>query len=196
MKESQRLNSSHSVLSAHHVSIPQPVLTALEEASRSQRHTRILIALDARQHLNDVLLCLHHLLHDAQSKPVLILSSASALPELAWRWQTALSPDGHLLFERFPLYAPLTLPLGEHTRVCCSTVRALQLQQVQDTGHLAGLFELIVAYDFPATLSPVWMRVIERMAARSLIVFCAHPRPEVMQWCDTAIAWERGQKNR
>jgi len=196
MNVSRRLNSSQSVLSAHDVSRLQPVMTTLEEACRSHRHTRILIPLDARQYLDVFLLCLERLLHYTQRKPVLVLSSASALPELTRRWQTTASPEGQLLIEHVTLCSPLTLPLGEHIRVCCSTVRALQLQQIQDRGQLAGLFEIMVAYDVPATLSPVWKRVIERMAARSLIIFCANPKPEVTQWCDVVIAWESGQKNR
>lgn len=192
MKLSQRFNLSRSMVSAHHFPISQPMLTALEETWRYYQRTRILIPLDGRQRFDVFLLCLQHLLQYTPGKPLLVLSSASALPELTQRWQMALSIDGQLLARRFPFCFQLVGALGEQACLCFSTVRALQLQQLEDAEQLATRFDVIVVYDFPAHLSPVWKRVIEWMAARSLIVFCANPKLEVMQWCDTVITAESG----
>src|SRR5437660_4613354 len=156
MNVSQRPHPSRSLVSADSFPIPQQVLTVLEEAWGSHQRARILVPLDARQHLDRFLLCLQHLVHHAQGKPLLVLSSVSALPELTRRWQTTLSTDTQLLSEAFFLCSPLALPLAERTSVCFSTVRALQLQQIQEVDQLAALFEVMVAYDVPSTLSPAW----------------------------------------
>lgn len=171
----------------------QQLLAALEKVWTSHQ-ARILVPLDARQHPDVFLLCLECLLQQIQGKPLLVLSSASAQPELLGRWQAARSINGQLLAQRFPFCFLPTLPPGEQTGVCFSTVRLLQLQQLEETERLSTRFEGIVAYDFPTRLSPVWKRVIEREAVRTLMAFCANPEPEVVQWCDTVIEWERKQK--
>ncbi len=124
-------------------STSRQLLAALEHAWISHQ-TRILVPLDAQQHLDVFLLCLERLLQRAPGKPLLVLSSASAQPELVQRWQTARSMDGQFLAQRFPLCFPPVRPSGEQTCICFSTVRALQLQQLEDVEQRTTHFDVIV----------------------------------------------------
>lgn len=193
-KSSRQILQSAPIASLDLASISQQLQVALEEARSNCQQTRILVPIEAGQHFAVFLSCIECLLQHTPDKPLLVLTSASAQSELAWRWQTALSVEGLPLVERFPL-VPLTHPLSEQARVCFSTVRVLQLQQIEDAERLATMFDVVVAYDFPSDLSAVWKRVIERVSAHLLLAFCANPKPEVIQWCDTIIGWENKKES-
>ena len=110
--------------------------------------TRILITLEARQHPAVFLTCIEHLLHASKTTRILILTSASAKPTLINTLQAAIpKEESQLLTEHFPLCSSLALPHAAQTRVCLSTMRELQLQQLEQALDLSAQFDSIIVYD-------------------------------------------------
>lgn len=148
----------------------------------------MLVQIEANQRAEFFLLCLERLLRYTQSKRLLVLTSASSRPTLEDVWLTATSrEDGQLLMKQFPTRYSLIQPLDGKIRVCIATVRELQLEQIEQHQHLSTSFDTILVYDFPAHLSPVWRRVIERQQVHYLIALCESPKQEVIQWFEGTI---------
>ncbi len=171
----------------------QNMVTALESKLVESRQARVLITLDAHEHLDLFLVCVERLLRFTKSQHLLLLTSASAQPRLLRSWQSALAKDdGRRLIEHFPTCSPLKLPLAPQMRVCLSTIRELQLQQIEYAQRITHLFDILVVSDLPARLSPVWKRVIEKQESAYLIAFCTNPRQAVIEWFDGQLIEEEG----
>lgn len=157
--------------------------------------TRILITLEARRHPAVFLTCIEHLLHASKTTRILILTSASAKPALISTLQAAIRKNESQLFtEYFPRCSSLALPHDTQTRVCLSTMRELQLQQLEQAPDLSVQFDIIIVYDLPAHLSPIWKRTIEKLEPSSLIAFCATPMPAVIEWFENTNRGEEKEK--
>jgi hypothetical protein len=174
MKRSPLFSQSFPALSPNMSSIIQQLLADLERECIDDKQTRILVTIEARQNPAVFLTCMEHLLRFTKETRLLILTSASAKPALVSAWQTALSAGA--ITSHFPPCSPLTLPLAPQTRVCLTTIRELQRQQIEQAHRLSELFAMVIVYDLPAHLSPVWKRVIEKLQTPSLIAFCANHR--------------------
>ena len=187
MKQS-RLTDQFPAISADLPLNIQKLLTGLEEKLVDSRQTRVLVQIEASQRAECFLVCMERLLRYTKSQRLLVLTSASSQPMLYRVWQAATSrEDGQSLTNQFPTHYALTWPLSEKTRVCISTIRELQLQQIEHLQDLSTSFDIILAYDFPSGLSPVWQRVIGKQQTNYLIAFCENPKQEVLQWFEGMI---------
>lgn len=169
----------------------QKLLTRLEGTLTRNKQMRILVQIEVDQRAEFFLICMERLLRYTQIKRLLVLTSASCQSVLMHTWQAAISrEDEHLLINHFPTRYSLTLPLGRE-RVYMTTVRELQLLQIEHRKQFSRTFDMIVAYDFPVFLSPVWKQVLEKQQVSSLIAFCERPTQEVIQWFDGILIEQR-----
>lgn len=168
------------------------VLGILENKLIENEQARVLIKIELDQSPGLFLACMERLLYYTEMKRILVLTSASSQPTLENYWRAATSrEDGQLLIARYPTRYSPHIPIGSQTRVCIATVRELQLQQNHVAAQLARAFGIIIAYDFPAALSPVWTRVVEHLGSHPLIAFCEEPEVEVIEWFgDNVISGE------
>ncbi len=186
---------SHTVSATNIAKKAQEVGANLEGKPAESGQKRVLFQIEAKEHTTRFLRCMEQQLRSTRS-PLLVLVSASCQPHLQDMWQrTRSSADGQQrLSTLFPTRYALTLPLERGIRVYITTVRALQLEQIQHEQQIVSAFESMVVYDFPASLSPVWKRVLEKQQSSSLIAFCERPEPEVIQWFEDTRVEEESEE--
>lgn len=196
MKQSQ-LPSQFPAVSTDLPLETQKLLIDLEGKLVGKSQSRVLVQIDSDHHLEFFLVCIERLLRYMKTKRLLVLTSASSYPLLQGAWEIALSKEnGQLLMNQFPTAYSLTLPLSDKIRVCISTVRELQLQQIEYLQQLSTSFDIILVYDFPKSLSPVWRRVIEKQQVNYLIGLCENPKQEVIQWFGDVAGGENREEGR
>ncbi len=157
-------------------------LTVLESHLASNNYSRILVKMESGLNASFFLVFMDRLLRFTKTRNILLLASASSKPALisAWKDASLLEGDQRLSERYHTSYSP-RVPLARGTRVCISTLREMQLC-FQHSRRLSRVFRMVLAYDVPATPSPVWQQVVDSFGTSYLIGFCRALTPEVSEW--------------
>lgn len=158
------------------------LLTTLENHLVSNNYSRILVKMGNGLNTDFLLVFVDRLLRFTKTRNILLLVSASSKPALISAWKTASLLEGNERFsERYHTSYSPCVPLARGTRVCISTLREMQIC-FQHSRRFSRMFRVVLAYDVPATPSPVWQQVMESFGTSYVIGFCRALAPEVSAW--------------
>jgi len=154
------------------------ILTSLEQGL-TNNWSRALVSVEEEHDLDLFFLFVDHLLYFTACKRILLLVSAASKSELVQTWKKrSSSVDGQLLAERYRTAYTSTLLSAQEYRVCISTPREIQIHLRQDASF-SSMFDVVLFYNVPSPLSPVWQTIIEGLSAY-LIGFCRRPTAETV----------------
>ena len=170
----------------------QHVLTHLESTLALGNHPRTLLKMGADLMPDSCLIVADRLLRFTKTKRILLLVSASGKPALVQAWKNGVSlEDGQLLSARYRTFYSPDASRVRRMQVCIAALREMQ-QGLQHSKRLSQTFDVVLIYDLPARLSPVWQQVMQSFAASSLIGFAQAPTPSMCAWFDDNIVEEEG----
>jgi len=158
------------------------LLLLLESALAMTLPSKMLVKTEGALNLPFSLLFVDRLLRFTSTRRVLLLTSSAFKPDLIQAWKAASSlEDSACLSKRYrTAYSP-QISLEPSTHVCISAVREMQFC-LQHSPHICEAFDVVLIYEMPIILAPLWQQVLESFSRGLLIGFCEAPTPKISEW--------------